>query len=892
MFYNCARMALTPGTKLGPYEIQTPLGAGGMGEVYRARDIRLNRSVAIKVLTSHLVDNPELKQRFEREAKAISSLNHPNICTLHDIGSQDGVDFLVMEHLEGETLAQRMRKGPLPLELVVKVGREVADALDKAHRAGFVHRDLKPGNVMLTESGAKLLDFGLAKPLHTLPAANGSAPLVSAALTMSSPTPQLSPLTTQGTIIGTMQYMSPEQIEGREADARTDIFALGAVLYEMVTGKRAFEGKSQLTVASAILEKDPEPISTLRANVSPALVHVIDGCLQRDPDQRWQSAGDISRELNWITSALPETANSSARRPAKRRWVYAGLAALLLLADVVLAVKLLTRPRPEQWKLQSDNDRHDVLGAEFAPIQLSADGTKLAFVAADAHSAIFVRDLRTGKLDQLKGTEGALFPFWSPDGRAIGFFAGEKLRTVSLDDGTVQVLCDAPNGRGGTWNADGQVVFTPNIADPLYGVSDSGGSPRAVTPPTQGSRSDRVPFFLPDQKHFLFVEQSITTGTVLHASFDILVGSVDGAAPRKVMSGEYDSPQFADGRLLYGRDRSLYAQDFSLTSFQVSGRPIKIADDVNTYHGRASASFSVSNSGLLAYRTSPVRFTELVWLDRSGRVEVTFPATEKGWGGTFDLARDSSKALFCESDQSAVDTCSTWMLDFGSKAFSKLPLELLNTQAVFTSNLEAVVYVNNTDRLKKYSFRSGAIEDFGPVQAQYAWPVDVTPQGEIVLVAQRPQTGNDVTWMTLDPLSQMHDVVATPRDEFGGKLSPNGKWLPYCFDENGVTNLSVAAFPAGHPQWQLTTSGGCQPTWSADGHELFFVSGNKVYAIPLKDPNDFKPLPPQELFEIPTNITNGEMMPDGKHFLGFRATGATRGGEINVIVNWRAPQPH
>jgi serine/threonine protein kinase len=882
-------MALTAGTKLGPYEIQSPLGAGGMGEVYRARDTRLDRTVAIKVLTSHLSDNPELKQRFEREAKAISSLNHPNICTLHDVGSQDGVDFLVMEHLEGETLAQRMRKGPLPLDLVVKVGAEIADALDKAHRADIVHRDLKPGNVMLTKSGAKLLDFGLAKPLHPLAVGSGSAPLVSAALTMSSPSPQLSPLTTHGTIIGTMQYMSPEQIEGREADARSDIFAFGAVLYEMVTGKRAFEGKSQLTVASAILEKDLEPISTLRANVSPALVHVIDGCLNKDPDQRWQSAGDISRELKWISNAAPEAAISSTLRPVKRGLVYGGIAGLLLIATIALAVKLLTRTHSEQWRLQSDNDKHDVVDAEYAAIQLSADGTKLAFVAADAHSAIFVRDLRTGKLDQLKGTEGALFPFWSPDGRAIGFFAGEKLRTVSLDQGTVQALCDAPNGRGGSWNADGQIVFTPNIGDALYVVSDSGGSPRAVTPPTQGAHSDRVPFFLPDQKHFLFVEQFISTSTGLHASFDILVGSVDGAAPRKVMSGEYDSPQFADDRLLYGRARSLYAQDFSLTSFQVSGKPIKIADDVNTYHGRASASFSVSNSGLLAYRTSPVRFTELVWLDRSGRVDVSFPATEKGWGGTFDLARDSSKALFCESDQSAVDTCSTWMLDFGSKAFSKLPLELLNTQAVFTSGLEAVIYVNNAGHLKKYSFQNGAIEDFGTVQTEYAWPVDVTPQGEVVLVAQRPQTGNDVTWMTLYPLSEMHDVVATPRDELGSKLSPNGKWLPYCFDENGVTNLSVAAFPAGRPQWQLTTAGGCQPSWSADGHELFFVSGNKVYAIPVKDPNNFKPVPPQELFEIPTDITGGEMMPDGKHFLGFRATGTTRGGEINVIVNWRVP---
>jgi hypothetical protein len=495
------------------------------------------------------------------------------------VGSQDGVDFLVMEHLEGETLAQRMRKGLLPLDLAVKVGCEIADVLDKAHRAGIVHRDLKPGNVMLTKAGAKLLDFGLAKPLHPLAVASGSAPLVSAALTMSSPSPQLSPLTSHGTIVGTMQYMSPEQIEGREADGRSDIFALGAVFYEMVTGKRAFEGKSQLTVASAILEKDPEPISTLRANVTPALAHVIDGCLNKDPEQRWQSDGDISRELKWISNAAPEAAIASTPRPAKQVLVYGGVAALLLIATIVLAVKLLTRTPAEQWKLQSDSDKHDVVDAEYAAIQLSADGSKLAFVAADAHSAIFVRDLRTGKLDQLKGTEGAAFPFWSPDGRALGFFAAEKLRTVSLDQGMVQTLCDALAGRGGTWNTDGQIVFTPNISDPLYVVSDSGGTPKAVTPATTGGRSDRVPFFLPDQKHFLYIEQFTATSNELHASYDILVGSVDGAMPRKVVSGEYDSPQFAEGKLLYGRGRSLYAQDFSLSSFQVSGKPVKIADD-------------------------------------------------------------------------------------------------------------------------------------------------------------------------------------------------------------------------------------------------------------------------------------------------------------------------
>jgi eukaryotic-like serine/threonine-protein kinase len=886
-------MALVAGTRLGPYEIVSPIGAGGMGEVYRATDTRLDRTVAIKVLTSHLSDNPELKQRFEREAKAISSLNHPHICTLHDVGAQDGVDFLVMEYLEGETLAARMAKGSMPVEQVMRIGSEIADALDKAHRQGIVHRDLKPSNIMLTSGGAKLLDFGLAKPFAAVATASGTAPLVSAALTTSSPSPQLSPLTSHGTIIGTMQYMAPEQIEGKDADARSDMFTFGAVLYEMVTGKRAFAGKSQLTVASAILEKDPEPVTASRTNVPPALLHVIDGCLNKDPEQRWQSAGDISRELLWASTAPAAAAPGiKPERMSQRTQVLAGIAALLLIATIALSVKVFTPARREQWKFQSDTDKHEIVDAEFAAIQLSPDGSKMAFVAGDAHSAIFVRDLRTGKIDLLKGTEGALFPFWSPNGHALGFFSAEKLRTISLDEGIVQAVCDAPSGRGGAWNTDGQIVFTPNIADPLYVVSDSGGTPKAVTPPPGGGRSDRVPFFLPDQKHFLYVQQFTQTATGLHASYDIMVGSLDGGTPRKVLSGEYDSPQFAGGKLLYARSRGVYAQDFSLSSFQVSGKPVKIADDVNTYHGRAMASFSVSNAGLLAFRTAPVRFAEIVWLDRSGRMDVSFPATEKGWAGTFDVANDSSKAVFCESDPSAIDNCSTWMLDFGSKAFSKLPVDLLNTQAVFTAGAGGVFYVDNPGHLKKYSFASGATEDFGLQTTDYYSPAAVTPEGNVVLTVQRKQTGNDITWMTVSPLSKMQDVVVTPRDESGQKLSPNGKWLPYCFDQNGITNLSVAAFPDGHPQWQLTTTGGCDASWSADGRELFYVAGNKVYVIHIVKPDNFEPAPPQLLLELPANIVAGRMMPDGKHFLGFHVTGATKGGEINVLVNWQVPQPH
>jgi serine/threonine protein kinase len=316
-------MPLAPGTKLGPYEIVAPLGAGGMGEVYRARDTRLDRSVAIKVLNSALGSSPELKQRFEREARAVSRLNHPHICTLHDIGSQDGTDYLVMEYLEGETLAERLHRGALPLEQVLKIGIEIADALDKAHRIGIVHRDIKPGNIMLTKSGAKLLDFGLAKPAGIAAAAPGSrAPLLSAAATMTSLSPQLSPLTTQGTIVGTIQYMSPERLQGMEADTRSDIFALGAVLYEMAAGKCAFQGKSQIKVASAILEDEPPPLSSFHRSLRDTFERLIAGCLKKDPDQRWQSAADLKMQLEWLCSAPPATVDRGMRLRAKAAVFY------------------------------------------------------------------------------------------------------------------------------------------------------------------------------------------------------------------------------------------------------------------------------------------------------------------------------------------------------------------------------------------------------------------------------------------------------------------------------------------------------------------------------------------------------------------------------------------
>ena len=428
-------MALTSGTKLGPYEIQSPLGAGGMGEVYRGRDTRLDRSVAVKILPSHLSENPEARQRFDREARAISSLNHPNICTLYDVGHQDGIDFLVMEFLEGETLADRLLKGPLPTEQVLKYGIEICEGLERAHKSGVVHRDLKPGNVMLTKTGAKLMDFGLAKAI-----AAGPAPASSLTMTISHPSAD-HPLTAQGTIVGTFQYMSPEQTEGKEADARSDIFAMGALLYEMVTGKRAFTGKSQASIVAAILASEPAPISVAQPMTPPALAQVVRTCLAKDPEERFQTVHDLKLQLKWIADAsasqLAAPAQIRARRVVQKRTLMIAAAVGWVLAAAGLALFLASRtqledarrPMTASWVAPRDTE---FAGALAGAPALSPDGSKLAFLTGSlTASKLWVRDVDTGAVHEVEGAERPTFPFWSPDGKYIGFFSAGKLKKSS-----------------------------------------------------------------------------------------------------------------------------------------------------------------------------------------------------------------------------------------------------------------------------------------------------------------------------------------------------------------------------------------------------------------------------------------------------------------------------
>jgi len=482
-----------------------------MGEVYRARDVRLDRAVAIKVLASHLSSSPELKQRMEREAKAISALNHPHICHLYDIGSQDGTDYLVMEFLEGETLAERLRKGPLPLPEVLKIAIAIAEALTLAHRQGIVHRDLKPGNIMLTRAGAKLMDFGLAKATSpNLGVPGSSAPLLSAARTMSEASP-MSPLTTAGAIIGTIQYMAPEQLEGKEADARSDLFALGAILYEMVTGNRPFAGRSQISVASAILEKEPEPITATHPLTPPVFEQVVATCLAKNPDDRFQSAHDLSLQLKWIAGGKSPTVKPAEYRRRKREGILAAVAgtlALLLIASVIL------------WRTSRPVKQTAYFSAPLAfsarDVAVSPNGHNVAVVGRDSErkNLLWIYEPGAPQAKAIPNTEGANFPFWSPDGKSLGFFADGRLKRLDLSGGPVQTLCEAPTGRGGAWNKDGVIVFTPSgqLGFGLYRIDASGGTPTQITFPDREHAEDshRWPVFLPDGNHFLYLAMDLS----------------------------------------------------------------------------------------------------------------------------------------------------------------------------------------------------------------------------------------------------------------------------------------------------------------------------------------------------------------------------------------------
>ena len=614
-------MALSAGTRLGPYEILAPLGAGGMGEVYRANDTRLDRTVAIKVLPAETAADPQLKARFEREARAISALAHPNICTLYDVGEEDGQTFLVMEHLVGQTLADRLKKGPLPLEQALEVGTQIADALSAAHKQGIVHRDLKPGNVMLTKTGARLLDFGLARLT-----AHGEQPAVGS-LT-SAPT-EAEPLTGAGTVMGTLPYMAPEQVEGKEADARTDLWALGLILYEMLTGGRAFEASTPTSLVGAILERDPTPISERQPLTPPSLERLVRRCLAKDPDDRWDTAHDVADELRWIGETgfapTPREGPHGGAKLRSQRLVIALLGASILSLVLVLWAPWRTPPTPSPLRLDTR------LGPDLAldpgaltrgpAAILSPDGTHLAFVAGEPGEAsrrIYVRPLDQLEARLLPGTEGAHGPFFSPDGQWIGFFAGGRLQKIAVTGGAAVTLADASDDRGGSWGEDGTIVLTPRGAPGagLQRVSSSGGEIQTLTTPDPDAdeATHRWPQVLGDGRVLYTAHSSV--GGYENAS---LVMEVFPDGPRKVVHrGGYHGRYLPSGHLVFIHQGTLFAAPFDLEKMELTGAPVPVIEGVWAHSTTAGAQFSFSDTGTLVYVAGEgLGDSPIHWLGRS-----------------------------------------------------------------------------------------------------------------------------------------------------------------------------------------------------------------------------------------------------------------------------------
>ena len=874
-------MPLAPGAKLGPYEIVAPLGAGGMGEVYRARDTRLERTVALKILPAQFSSDPVRKQRFEREAKTISSLNHPHICVLHDVGHQDGVDYLVMECVEGETLTKRLEKGPLPFEQVLKYGAQTADALDKAHRAGIVHRDLKPGNIMLTSTGAKLLDFGLAKP---------ASPLTSAA--MLTAVTQNSPVTEQGTIVGTFQYMSPEQVEGKELDGRSDIFSLGAVLYEMVTRQRAFEGKSQLSVASAILEKEPAPISSLKPMIPQALDRVIKKCLAKLPEERWQSASDLASELKWIAAtgtgisiALPHSVKKSRERLA---WL---IACVSVISLIVVALWSHNSKLPERAMYFPAP-----LPFPARDIAVAPNGHTVALVAyqeSARKNVLWIYELGSQGARILADTEGSSYPFWSADGRFLGFFADGKLKKLDLSGGPVQTVCDAPTGRGGTWNKDGVIVFAPDTNVGLRRVSASGGTSMQISDPdrNRGEDGHRWPMFLPDGTHFLYMAANFSGRKGVNSIF---VGSLDSSEKRFVMETTANAAYVAPGYLLSYRDKALLAQPFDLKRFALTGESTTILTDIQYLPQVRRAVFAASDSGTLVAQTSgTVALSQPVWFDRKGK-EVAVVGTPDVYGNVF-LAPNGTSVAVDKADMGSQNIVNIWKYELqgnGSKRLTFAPS--LNAapiwspdaaQLVFTSNRQLTfnLYLKNSD---------GAKEEKDIVRNDVpSYPSDWSRDGKYILYTQ----DSDLWFVTLPELRNKLFLKA-PSVLRNGQFSPDGKWVAYASNETGKWEIYVTSFPDARGKWQVSTGGGEQPRWSGDGKELFYLSSDyKMMAAPVSTGANFDVGTPVRLFQATPrqpvavfDLFAYDVSRDGQRFLIITQVKQAETSPMSIVLNWPA----
>jgi eukaryotic-like serine/threonine-protein kinase len=880
-------MPLTAGTKLGPYEILSPLGAGGMGEVYRARDARLGRDIALKIMPESFARDADRLRRFEQEARAVAALNHPNILAIHDVGQLDGSPFLVSELLEGESLRAALDRGPLPQRKTIEYGVQIAHGLGAAHEKGIVHRDLKPENIFITKDGrVKILDFGLAK-------------LAQNAGSDSNEVTMTTPHTAIGVVMGTASYMAPEQVRGEVSDPRTDIFAFGAVLYEMLTGVRAFRRNTTAETMTAVLKDDPPELSDPGHLVSSTLERIVRRCLEKNPEQRFQSARDLSFALSALsgteTSAVARAAATAQRRVPSLLWLFVGLG---LLAVAGATWFLARRPQPTtrmQFALAVPDEM------SISHMALSRDGSVLVFVSPDETSAmpmLFVQRVGSATVIPLAGTQGASFPFLSPDGTQVAFFANGKLQKMAISGGTPQVLAGALAARGGSWGSQGIIIYAPDAQSPLHRINVDGTGTGEVTQSIRiaADQSHRWPLFLPDGNHFLFWAGNFGNGKDDRTS-GIYLSSLDGKE-RKLVALCHSSFGYDAHHLFYGDDqRQLVSVAFDPSNGTVSGSASVIANVVGFQPSTYWSAFAVAENGTLIYNTSVgAAESALTWMDRSGKElgRIGQPAIM----ANPELSPDGSRLAVDISDEKAnnVDIWIESTTGAGNSRFTFDPAE--EVVGVWSRDGSMVAYraavANGLDLFLKRANgleREKAILSTPTTSMDDLVPNSFTLDDKQILCSRMTSGGN---YLELVPVAggQPTRFLTSKGSEMNGQISPDGKWVAYASDESGNWEIYVTSFPAAAGKWQVSRGGGTEPRWRGDNGEIYYVGlSGMLTAVSVNGESAFVTGTPTPLFQIrgrapisSTDVFSYDVAKDGKRFLINRFVAPEHVAPLTILL--------
>ena len=864
---------LATGTVLGRYTIESPLGAGGMGEVYRARDGRLSRDVAVKVLSADLASDPERQERFEREARAVAALEHPHICGIYDVGEFDGMRYLVMPLLEGETLAARLEQRPLSIMEAVRIAREIADALDKAHRQGIVHRDLKPANVMLTKTGVKLLDFGLAK------LRGNSSPVT---LSTHTQTETTAIGTAQGAILGTLHYMAPEQVEGKEADHRADIWALGVVLYEMVTGARPFQGGTPASVVGAILRETPAIVTSRQPLAPPALAFVVERCLSKDADQRWYSAGDVGRQLEWF-ARTPPPAEGAQVRAARRPWPWAIAAVALLIAGAALTMRPSITDAAGRKVVRLDLSLPP--GAEPSTIaapsaSISPDGRRVVFTAMESgFRRLYVRDLDRATAQVLVTTDASSQCYFSADGNSVAFVSSDRiLRRLSLTDGLSTVLARGVDRNfGASWGTDGFLTYVSGGA--LQQIPGGGGEVRSISvlDRTAGELFHAWPAGVPGTSAVLY---TVVTGRTRDSHRIDVVNPSTGQRHTVVEIGSY--PMLAStGPLVFLRDGVLVAAPLDRERFVVTGPPVKVADDI-AFDLLGAPLASLSAGGALVYVSAEAAASQLMVVDRSGLMA---PLVDERKAYDYPrLSPDGVRTLVSVSGD-------LWLIDSRRSTSTRVTAQAAvgNSYGVWLPDGKRVIFRTATGLRLGYADGGGVSEPI-PDSSVADFPHAISADGNTLLFTrQTAESSGDVFTLSLSGPTNARALFSSAAYEGGAVLSPDGRWLAYASNETSRYEVYVRPFPDSSRKFTASVDGGTQPMWSRDGKQLFYRNGTKMFAVPVLTGNDFSMGKPSPLFDEDLSFGTGitfahyDVTPDGR-FVMIKRSSASR--YLNVVLNW------